>query len=163
MNTIPPFFYRVQHDRSYTIFDPQTGFESNGHYSMPYSFWLNKGKVESHSDWQARPIQPTPFISVFDDRAKADERLKHHRCQSDTGIILATIDTSSLSPTIIDIYFANNTTVRLSAWENNEGTTFVSTQAFREHLRVQTSISQASEWFALDCMPLNMICQIEAY
>lgn len=94
--------------------------------------------------------------------ARADERLKHHRRQRESGIIVATIDTSSLRPTTIDVYFAN-TTVRLPAWENNEGTTFVSTQAFREHLRVQTSISQASEWLALDRIPLNMICQIEAY
>ncbi|KAL4947204.1 hypothetical protein BDW69DRAFT_204617 [Aspergillus filifer] len=162
MHTIRPFFYRIQHDRSYTIFDPQYGFESNGHYSMPYSFWLNKGKIESHLDWEACPMQPTPFISVFDDIAKADERLKHHQRRGDTGIIVAAIDTSSLRPTIINIYFAD-TTVRLPAWKNNEGTTFVSTQAFREHLRVQTSISQASEWLALDCIPLNIIRQIKEY
>ena len=70
MDTIPPSLYRIQHNNSYTIFEPTHGFESRGHYLMGYSFWLNKGRLESHLTWSARPDEPSPFISAFDNRGR---------------------------------------------------------------------------------------------
>ena len=62
----PRHFYRVQSNKSYTLYDKDDGFEANGHYHMMYCHWLNKGKVECHLNWHDRSKQPTPFISVFD-------------------------------------------------------------------------------------------------
>ncbi|KAL4931888.1 uncharacterized protein BDV17DRAFT_227850 [Aspergillus undulatus] len=161
MHSIPPSFYRVQHDRSYTIFNPQDGFESNGHYLMPYSFWINNGRIRSHLMWGDSPVEPTPFISVFDDIAEARKRVRHHQCRGDTGIFIAEIDTSSLCPKILDIEFAD-ITIQLPAWANNQGTTFISSRVVREHLRIQNCIFQDSEWFALDYIPINIVHKIRA-
>ena len=66
MDDLPAALYRVQHDKSYTHYDSVNGFSSKGHYLMANSFWLNKQNLESHLRWEARPIEPTPFISAFD-------------------------------------------------------------------------------------------------
>ncbi|KAL4994475.1 hypothetical protein BDV10DRAFT_203803 [Aspergillus recurvatus] len=137
MHSIPPSFYRIQHDRSCPIFNPQDGFESHGHYLMPYSFWLNSGRIRSHLVWGDSPVEPTPFISVFDDIAKARKR-------------------------ILDIEFAH-ITIQLPAWANNQGTTFISTLVVRDHLRIQNCIFQDSEWFPLDYIPINMVQKSEPF
>lgn len=66
MTSPPQFFYRVQHQGSYTYYHPHTGFEARGHYKMDPSHYINGSKVRSHLKWADRPIEPTPFISVFD-------------------------------------------------------------------------------------------------
>lgn len=62
----PPYFYRVQHDRSFTIFD--RGFRARGRCHGNYDAWITPGKFHEHLDWYSRPSQPTPFISVFDNK-----------------------------------------------------------------------------------------------
>ncbi|PLB39040.1 uncharacterized protein BDW47DRAFT_124961 [Aspergillus candidus] len=162
MNPIPARFYRVQHDGSYTIFDHVDGFESPGHYQMAYSFWLNRGKLESHLNWKARSDQPTPFISVFDNLGDANDRALLLR-QRNTGVFVAEIDTSSLQGAVLDIEFAEGV-IKLPVWVNEEsGVTIVSTSAVRTHLEVGLSVSQESEWFALDHIPYSMIRGIRNY
>lgn len=184
MNPIPARFYRVQHDGSYTIFDHVDGFESPGHYQMAYSFWLNRGKLESHLNWKARSDQPTPFISVFDNLGKLFTRSAISKCtsllillvfagdandralllrQRNTGVFVAEIDTSSLQGAVLDIEFAEGV-IKLPVWVNEEsGVTIVSTSAVRTHLEVGLSVSQESEWFALDHIPYSMIRGIRNY
>ena len=60
-------FYRVQHQDSFTVFENNT-FESNGHYYIANSHWLNRQRVNRHLYWQDRSIEPSPFISVFDNK-----------------------------------------------------------------------------------------------
>ena len=68
-------FYRAQSDKSYTYYEDGYGFEAKGHYLMDLSHWLNKGKLERHLDWHDRSSEPTPFISVFDDRSEYNPSL----------------------------------------------------------------------------------------
>ncbi|PKY02316.1 hypothetical protein P168DRAFT_284037 [Aspergillus campestris IBT 28561] len=171
MNPIPPRFYRVQHNGSYTIFDHADGFESRGHYQMAYAFWLNKD-------------EPTPFISVFDNLGRLFTRSAKSKCtpllillvfagdaneralllrRRNTGVFVAEIDTSSLQGAILDIQSAVGV-IRLPVWVNEKsGITFVSTSAVRTHLEVKLSVSQRSEWFALDHIPYSMIRGIRNY
>jgi hypothetical protein len=62
----PKRFYRVQSDRSFTLYDATDGFKAQGHYHMGNSHWINKGKFQRHLDWSDRSDEPTPFISLFD-------------------------------------------------------------------------------------------------
>lgn len=108
----------------------------------------------------ASSIEPTVwFLLVF--KAEAETRAQHH-VRHNTGVFLAEINTSSLQPTFLDIEFADRV-VQLPAWGNMESITFISTRAVREHLGVQVSISQKSEWFALGYIPHNMIRRIRSY
>ena len=74
------------------------------------------------------------------------------------NVFIARIDASSLRADYREIIFAN-LTVRLPvlASTDDEGTTFVSTRAVRQHLRVDFKLSQASEWLAMDEIPAKMI------
>lgn len=54
-------------------------------------------------------------------------------------------------------------TVGVPALANSQGTTFVSTRAVRQYLKVDLSISQHSEWFAFDYVPSDMIRLVEPY
>ena len=65
-NPPPPSFYRVQHNMSYTIWDDAHGFESNGHYHMSSSSWINAQTIQGHLTWSHQPPEPSAFISVFD-------------------------------------------------------------------------------------------------
>lgn len=62
----PLRLYRVHSASSFTVYDEQHGFEARGHYLMDPSHWINKGRFESHLRWEDRPLEPTPFISLFD-------------------------------------------------------------------------------------------------
>ena len=184
MESIPPQFYRVQHNKSFTSSSSTGGFESPGHYHMSYSFWITKQKLESHLHWGACPNEPTPFISVFSDfgklyaglakyictfyiflltfAARADARARYLR-NSNTGVFIAKIDTSLLRLQILE-YEVDGRVVRLPVWEDEEsGMTFISTSAVRMHLGVDSSISQVSEWFALDYILYSRIRGIEHY
>ena len=79
-------FYRAQSDRSFTEYTANQ-FQSRGSYFVHNSHWLNKGKIERHLAWNDRSVQPTPFISVFDNLRKAQNPLSepethsnHSRC-----------------------------------------------------------------------------------
>ncbi|KAK1828260.1 hypothetical protein QBC39DRAFT_359897 [Podospora conica] len=137
---LPLNFYRVQHQRSFTIHN-ETGFESKGHYYMPLSFWVNHTKLEKHLDWSDSSIEPSPFISVFDNEDNALARAKFHQKQKRKKIFIAQISAQSLTPTVLEIEFADET-VHLPAWENRGiGALFISTADVRRYLRVQVAIS----------------------
>jgi hypothetical protein len=63
-------FFRVQHERSFTYYEPSVGFEAKGFYWMDYSHWFNPLKVRKHLDWNDKSSEPSPFISVFDNLGK---------------------------------------------------------------------------------------------
>lgn len=65
----PKAFYRVQHDRSFTLYDDD-GFEARGHYTMDCGHWINRRKLEQHLNWNDRSPEPSPFISVFDNHGE---------------------------------------------------------------------------------------------
>jgi len=65
MSTAPKAFYRVQHRSSYTRYD-KDGFYANARYSMHYHHWINQAKFNNHLNRKDRPLEPTPYISVFE-------------------------------------------------------------------------------------------------
>jgi hypothetical protein len=64
--TLPPRFYRVQHNNSFTYYSQENGFLSQASYYIDFNHWLNQAKIAKHLDWMDRSLQPTPFISMFD-------------------------------------------------------------------------------------------------
>ncbi|OGM48684.1 hypothetical protein ABOM_001966 [Aspergillus bombycis] len=136
--------------------------EARGHYHMSLSHWLNRAKIEEHLDWHRCLIQPSPFISVFNNEHDANRRAQYHVDRGCSGVFVAEIDTSFLEPVTLQINFAHET-VQLPVWKNYENTTFISTQAVRRHLGVSHSVSQLSEWFALEYIPASMIRHTVAF
>ncbi|KAB8210932.1 hypothetical protein BDV34DRAFT_220107 [Aspergillus parasiticus] len=153
---LPRQFFRCQHDGSFTSFGPREGFESGGHCDTSLSYWLNRGNILEHIDWDRRPLEPLPFISVFDNEDDVYDLAGHHQDLRRSGIIIAKINTSTLERAFLQINFEDRT-VQLPVWTNNECATFISTDALREHLEVPEWIGQRSEWFALDYIPASMI------
>ncbi|KNG89135.1 hypothetical protein ANOM_002999 [Aspergillus nomiae NRRL 13137] len=162
MSQLPYQFFRCQHDGPFTWFSPWEGFESRGHYHLPLSHWLNREKIEEHLDWRRRPLQPSPFISVFNNEYDANRRAQYHVGHGCSGVFVAEIDTTTLEPVLLPITFAHET-VQLPVWTNSDNTTFISTRAVRWHLGVSHSVSQLSEWFALNYIPASMIRHTVAF
>jgi hypothetical protein len=67
MDYPPTFLYRMQHEGSYSPYDSIDGIECQGHYLMANIFRLNKQRLQSDLRKETCPLEPTPFISVFDD------------------------------------------------------------------------------------------------
>lgn len=68
--SLPPSFYRVQDEESFTFYNNKHGFVSQGHYLMDWAYWVNAKKIHEHLDWGHRSPEPSPFISVFDNEGK---------------------------------------------------------------------------------------------
>jgi hypothetical protein len=67
-----------------------------------------------------------------------------------------------LQPSELRIEFAN-WTVLLPVWEAPGGPIFISAKDVQAHLGVEHSIIQASEWFALDAIPADMIFKVTTF
>lgn len=68
-----PTFYRVQHSSSFTDYGLNTGFHAKGRYYMRTDHIINAQRINSHLNWGARPTEPSPYISVFDNLGKKKE------------------------------------------------------------------------------------------
>lgn len=66
MTSPSPTFYRVQDSSSFTLYSEDTGLNSNGKYFMRTDHIINAQRISTHLTWGARPSEPSPFISVFD-------------------------------------------------------------------------------------------------
>ncbi|KAI1496141.1 hypothetical protein F5X99DRAFT_414386 [Biscogniauxia marginata] len=162
----PKYFYRVQWCHSFTFYDNPDGFAARGHYWMDYSHWLNKNKIEHHLNWKDRSEQPTPFISIFDNRRDAEERARHLANRGQRDVFIAEIHVPRLQSSTLEIVFGEKT-VRLPALlhvDDDSGvTTFISTFAVQQHLGVDVRVSQRSEWFALDYIPGRIVTRISIF
>lgn len=107
-------------------------------------------------NWKARPLEATPYISLFDNFDDAFKRAQFHVKKGCQGVFIAEIKPKSLVKTEWGIGFANED-VMLPVWESEERDAFIATSAIREHLRVDFRISQVSEWFAVNYIPSDMI------
>ncbi|CZR54536.1 uncharacterized protein PAC_04420 [Phialocephala subalpina] len=181
IEALPSAFYRVQHHRSYTVFQRESdhasaGFTSNGHYLMNGSLWINKEKIESHLVWKSRPLEPSPYISVFDNLDDARKRAQLHSEQGKRRVFIARIETSSLRYKPLDLQFqiertttdgkivkVEHRTVHLPAWVATDGTTFIPVKAAWQNLWVDRMKGQKSEWLALDHIPMSMITEIQKF
>ncbi|KAF1966101.1 hypothetical protein BU23DRAFT_560558 [Bimuria novae-zelandiae CBS 107.79] len=152
----PSVFYRAQHRRSFTHYDSQYGFEAQGRYLMDYSHWINKQKIESHLNRNARPLEPTPFISVFDNRASANSRAQIFRNRGYRDVFIAEIRPGGLECTSLPLRFFEGV-VDLPAWIAPEGTIFLSSADLRRYLHVDVAISDRHEWLAIEWIPASMI------
>lgn len=65
MSTAPKAFYRLQHRSSYTRYE-KDGLYANARYNMHYHHWINQAKFNSHLNRKDRPLEPMPYISMFD-------------------------------------------------------------------------------------------------
>ncbi|KAB8222444.1 hypothetical protein BDV33DRAFT_201430 [Aspergillus novoparasiticus] len=154
---LPRQFFRCQHDGSFTSFGPREGFESGGHCDTSLSYWLNRGNILGHIDWDSRPWNRCLlFLSLITRVNDVYTLAGHHQDLRHSGIIVAKINTSTLKRAFLQINFEDRT-VQLPVWTNDERATFISTDALREHLEVPEWIGQRSEWFALDYIPASMI------
>jgi hypothetical protein len=151
-------FYRVHHAHSFTTFDTR-GFTSQASYSMERCYWVNKERFETHLFWKARPSEPTPYISVFDNLRDAQARANFHLKKGQRDVIIVKIEPRYLNLDSWSIDFAD-TDVGLPVWCDGDGHTFISTDAIRRHLRVNVSISQASEWFAVENIKMSAVTKI---
>jgi hypothetical protein len=154
----PPNFYRVQHNGPFTHYDDE-GFSAQASYIMDWCQWVNKEKFESHLGWNANPVEPTPYISLFDNLADAQKHADFHVKQGRHGVFIAKVVPSALTLSSWLIRFSNGN-INLPVWKAADHHTFISTSAIGRYLRVSLEISQASEWFAVDVIPANMITVI---
>ncbi|KAL1966012.1 hypothetical protein VTN77DRAFT_4952 [Rasamsonia byssochlamydoides] len=85
--------------------------------------------------------------------------IDHHLSRGCSWVLLALIDTSSLRP---DIEFPDRR-VQVPVWKDNYRGTFVSMRAVWNHLGVDHSVGQWSEWFALDYIPAHIIAMARVF
>lgn len=157
----PPMFYRVQHASSFTN-NEAGGFAAKGRYCMAdCHHWVNKEIFESHLDWEATPVEATPYISLFDKLADAQNFANLLIGRGFGGVLIARIKppTPSLELTSWSIHLADQA-VELPVWRSSKGCTFISTAAIRRNLGVEVSVSRESEWFAVEEVPSNMVTVI---
>ncbi|KAF2660011.1 hypothetical protein K491DRAFT_712056 [Lophiostoma macrostomum CBS 122681] len=147
----PQAFYRAQHKDSFTYYDAE-----HGGYYMDYCHWINKVKIDSHLDWSARPKEPTPFISIFDNKDAATRRANFFRGKGHKEIKVAKIQPTTLQRTILPIRFANEV-VNLRAWRDPDGITFLAPVDLRQHLHINLATSDEHEWLVVEWIPPGMI------
>ncbi|TDZ39489.1 hypothetical protein CTRI78_v010585 [Colletotrichum trifolii] len=152
-------FYRVQSDQSFTHYDEEVGFAPQGNYYMNYEHWVTKDRIEAQLNWKARPLEPSPFISVFDN-LDAKRRAAMLKDVQHTGVFVAEIRVSSPETESLDVGYANDKTLPVLTTMDETGvctSAFFSTHDARRHLAVDHRVSQLSEWFTLGSIPHNMI------
>jgi hypothetical protein len=158
LGTVSTNFYRGQHQDSYTIFDDNY-FESNGHYHMAYSHWLNCQRVNKHLNWKDRSPEPSTFILVFDNEGTCSrplskeagvlisllaDALKRVQCRLNRrhqGVLIARISSQLLMLMHLEIEFREEI-VYLPVWTDREGTVFVSMLDLLCYLRTNPAISE---------------------
>lgn len=130
---VPPEFYRVQSSRSYTTCTLDGDFDSNDHFSIDDSYWINREGIAKHLNWWNR--EPTAFISVLDDLYAAQRRAAFlwDRQHQDW---IARISIASLVKGSRPIYFSNET-VHLPVLFDDQTTFF--------------RVTDADGFFGLDC------------
>ncbi|KFY03266.1 hypothetical protein V490_00222 [Pseudogymnoascus sp. VKM F-3557] len=136
----PSGFWRVQHARSYTSYDEDSGFDSQARFYMDYSHRISKGIIERQLDYKNR--EPTGLISVFaslDAARKRSSELSQKGCQD---VTIASISTTSLQEDILKIQFWNPTVKGLEIVElpvlRNEYTILFSTPEVLARLNVNS-------------------------
>ena len=167
---LPPRLYRVQHDKSFTMYSPDFGFEARGHYHMSASHWLNEGTIARHLDWKDESEQPTPFISMFDDIGKvsargrpgllcrklipsigkARERAQLFQKLGKTHVFIAEINTLGLKRQDCTIQF-ENCLKHLPVWQDSDKTiTLFAMRDAKNCFNINFRIVQDSEWLSID-------------
>jgi hypothetical protein len=66
----PPTLYRVQHNRSFTYYADEHGFQAREGRSEDMCYYFDPQRIYKHLDWNDRSMEPTPFISLFDNLGK---------------------------------------------------------------------------------------------
>ncbi|KAF9873122.1 hypothetical protein CkaCkLH20_09285 [Colletotrichum karsti] len=147
-------FYRVQSRYSFTAYSPYQGFDAKARDYMRYEHWINAGKFMKHLDWNDRSSEPSPFISVFDNKGNAKletDAIKRARLLlrgNHPNVCVAEIRPGEMELSTVTLEFLDKT-VELPVWKAGEGddaTMFISTLNIRRHLRVPVAESQLSEW-----------------
>jgi len=152
-----PRLYRVQHERSFTHYEPSIGFVAKGFYWMDYSHWFNPRKVRKHLDRDDRSLEPSPFISLFDNLADAERRASFHRKRGDSNVFVAQIDMSEFERYCLSIQFLEGS-IEIHGWIHpRERTKLFSMQEIGRKFHIEFSIIQRSEWLALESIPPEMI------
>ena len=153
---------------------------------MDYSHWLNRGKIERHLDWYDRSEEKTPFISVFDNQGKlllsilvgfwkgqlilikkaahAVARAKLLKERGHTGVFIAEITLPHPNPGTLMVTFSDER-VEVPVLQHTHGAgnmTFISVRNLGARLHVDFRIIQASEWLAVEFIPVNAISRLVA-
>jgi hypothetical protein len=105
-------------------------------------------------------------MAIVDD---ADKRARFLLAKGYKGIFVAEIDGTGLQQNTLYIQKADQV-IKLPVWEEYRtfrtekgeieeglGLQIISTAAVRQHLHVGIAVSQLSEWFAIDCIPGELI------
>ncbi|KAL8946058.1 MAG: hypothetical protein Q9222_007495, partial [Ikaeria aurantiellina] len=163
MNHPPEYFYRVQHQNSFTNFHPAIGFKANAHYSLDHlDHWLHKRSFERHLDPNDKPAldeDPTPFISVYDNWRDACREAQDYHLLGRQNIFIAQIDTDLLRPTVIT-FRVRRRTYRLQMQLSVDGIRYFDIKALQHELSVSPRDNQTTEWLAADIIPEDHIHRI---
>ncbi|KAH8586008.1 hypothetical protein B0O99DRAFT_92884 [Bisporella sp. PMI_857] len=149
--------FRVQHKRSFTYYEPNVGFKTNGFYWMDYSHWFNPSKVRKND----KSSELSPFISLFDNLADTQKRASFLRKRRERNMFIAQIvPTSEFNLYCLPIQFLNSR-ININSWIHSETKTlFFPTQKIESKFSINYSIIQRSEWLALFSIPTEIITQI---
>lgn len=163
-NPVPPALYRVQHEGSFTFHDHREGFIANGKYMMNYSHWINQTKVMEHLDEKSRPMEPSPFISLFDNIGDARRKAIYHLRQGRRNVIIAQINTAGvLKSDRLCIQFSN-ISIEIPSWRHPAtDTLFLPMSELGPSFRINLKSIQRSEWLAISSIPAELITYIPLY
>ncbi|PMD66302.1 uncharacterized protein K444DRAFT_607727 [Hyaloscypha bicolor E] len=157
MTLILPKLYRVQHSTSFTHHANHEGFRAKGTYWMDYSHWFNPRKVTKHLDWKDRSLEPSPFISFFDNLKDTQMRASFHRKAGCEGVFVAEIDISNFTPYCLRIEFLEGP-IELNGLLHTPTTTMLFPLVeLRSKFHLDFRIIQSSEWIALSYIPPEIV------
>lgn len=170
-----PRLYRVQHERSFTYYEPSIGFMSKGCYYMDYSHWFNPRKVRKHLEWDDRSLEPSPFISLFDNLGETNStnhrtcrilkwtladtgrRALFHRERGDSNVFIARIDMSGFERYCLSIQFLEGS-IDIHGWRHpTKKIMLFPMQEIGRKFHIEPRFIQRSEWLALESIPPEMI------
>ncbi|KAL8754824.1 MAG: hypothetical protein Q9199_004067 [Rusavskia elegans] len=126
---------------------------------MDPSHYINVSKVRGRLKWADRPIEPTPFISVFDNYEDAYNRAHFRIQRGDHNVFIAAMNAESLRPLILKLYTADGR-IDLQIWQTPDRDTSISILDLRSALRLEPGICHASEWLAVDDIPSELITRL---
>lgn len=104
----------------------------------------------------------TAFHAAYNCTDDALNRVRHHNRSGHSGVFMTQITLWHLARSTINVNMRDRSIV-LPVLRSSRGTVFITTTDARSCLGVDVAVSQQSEWFALDYIPLSEISAIQHF
>ncbi|KAF2639584.1 hypothetical protein P280DRAFT_470217 [Massarina eburnea CBS 473.64] len=170
-----PKFFRVQHEDSYTQqaqVQPNSSLAFSTELELEPDHDLTKERIERHLNWYNVSYLWTTFISVFDNRGTAEDRVYHHSRNRREHIRRKNLFIAEIVPGVLHPKFfqATDSDLKVPIWIDDLHSSditkcnmWISIAEVRVTFKIPTRVGQDNEWLACGRINRNVIHQIIPY